>query len=159
MAKKGIRKISGTKNLTEISSKNGNNFIKIHKSAMSFCLEVGLMVISKYLHVKIQDNTSKGIGNKWSGTKKWYKNVNGNSMFKKGHKVVKINDRIMSTSKGVGIMATNKYIKFHSNTWKGIGNKWVVSYNKLTGILSIHNFVKIQDESYDLLHTNGVNSH
>ena len=34
---------------------------------MPSCLEMGMMVNKKYL--KFQSNTSKGIGNKWGGTK------------------------------------------------------------------------------------------
>ena len=46
------------------------------------------------------------------------------SMSKKGHNLVKIQDRVMSSCLEVGLMVTNKYVKCQCNTSKGIWNMW-----------------------------------
>ena len=53
----------------------------------------------------------------------------------------------MSSCLEVGMTVTKKYLKFQSNTSKGVGNKRGGT-KKLTEILFLkkgHNFVKIQD--------------
>jgi hypothetical protein len=73
---------------------------------------VAMMVTNKYL--KFQGKTSNGIDYKW------YKQLNGNSKLKKGHYLIKIHDKVMSSCLEVGMMVTNKYTKLQSNTLKGI---------------------------------------
>ena len=55
----------------------------------------------------------------------WYEKPNQNFMLKKkGHNFLRINDRVMSSCLEVGMMVANKFLKFQSNTSKGIGNKY-----------------------------------
>ena len=90
-------------------SKKWYNFVKIHDIVTPSCPEVEMIVTSKCM--KFQSNTSKGIGNKWSGTK----NLNQSSMSKMGHNFVKIQEGLMSSCLVVGLMVANKYVKFQSN--------------------------------------------
>ena len=75
--------------------KKGHNFVKIQNRVISSCLKVGLVVTKKYL--KFQNNNSKGIGNKWGGTK----NLHQNSMSKKGYNFVKIQSYVLMPGSGV----------------------------------------------------------
>ena len=45
-------------------------------------------------------------------------------MSKKGHHFVKIQDNVMSSCLGMGLMVPKMYVKFQNNTSKSIGNKW-----------------------------------
>ena len=87
-------------------------------------------------------NTSKGIGNKWSGTK-----MLTEILSIKGYNFVKFHDRVMSSCLKVGMMVTKKCMKFQRNTSKGIRNTWGGTKNltKVPCQKRECNFVKIHD--------------
>ena len=70
----------------------------------------------------------------WTLCHFWVKGVLIEGILSVSHNFVKSQERVMSSCLAVGLMVTNKYVKFQSNAWKGIQNKWGGTKN-LTEIL------------------------